>query len=188
MNASVTSKALLDGTARLRQELDAQFRAPLMAYFLKRVQDRNEAEDLTQDVFLRLMAQAPNLRVDATGYVFKIAANLLRDRARRTITRSTRAHDSLDDPDNTHLESDLVEQLSPERVLLGREHLAAVIEALNDLDQRARHVFILFRIEKLRLRDIAEMYGLSVAAVERLVTKATTHVVARLRQIRIADQ
>ena len=36
-------------------ELDRSFRGPLLAYFLKRVKNRNEAEDLTQEVFIRLL-------------------------------------------------------------------------------------------------------------------------------------
>ncbi len=36
-------------------ELDRSFRGPLVAYFMKRVNSRNEAEDLTQEVFIRLL-------------------------------------------------------------------------------------------------------------------------------------
>ncbi len=63
--------------------LDARFRAPLMAYFLRRVGSRSEAEDLTQETFIRLMsARSLDHVAQADAYVFRIASNLLNDRAR----------------------------------------------------------------------------------------------------------
>ena len=58
-------------------ELDRTFRGPLLAFFLKRVRNRNEAEDLTQEVFVRLLHH-PDRNNGRTiyGYVFTIAANL----------------------------------------------------------------------------------------------------------------
>jgi len=67
----------------LRAALDARFRAPLMGYFLTRVKNREEAEDLTQEVFVRLMAIGSLDEIDrAEAFVFRIASNLLRDRGR----------------------------------------------------------------------------------------------------------
>src|SRR4051794_23554578 len=64
-------------------ELDARFRAPLMAYFLRRVSNRSEAEDLTQETFARLIAAHSFTLAEQVGaYVFRVAGNLLRDRAR----------------------------------------------------------------------------------------------------------
>src|ERR1700677_5124375 len=68
----------------LGQELDARFRAPLMAYFTRRTGDRIEAEDLTQETFPRLIASSSFEFADqANAYVFRVAMNLLRARARR---------------------------------------------------------------------------------------------------------
>jgi len=174
--------------ARFRELLDGRFRAPLMVYFLKRVQDRSEAEDLTQEVFVRLMARAKPLELETAGaYVFTIAANLLRDRARRLVTHQAHAHQSLDDPTNSPAHPNLTEEIGPERVLLGRENLRAVMDALSELDERTRNIFVLFRVEKMRQRDIAALYDLSVQAVERQVVKASTHLVVRLKQMSVRD-
>ena len=69
-----------------KQQLDdlwRRFRPALLAYFLRRVANPAEAEDLAHDVFVRL-ADIPfeQLR-SAEAYIFQIAVNLLRDRARR---------------------------------------------------------------------------------------------------------
>src|ERR1700761_2491477 len=77
------------------EALSLRFRAPLVAYFLNRVGDRHEAEDLAQDVFVRI-AGRPQALESPEGYVFTVAANLLKDRNRRRIARRTSAHHSLD--------------------------------------------------------------------------------------------
>ncbi|HEX4177640.1 MAG TPA: sigma-70 family RNA polymerase sigma factor [Rhizomicrobium sp.] len=159
-------------------ELSRRFRAPLMAYFLKRVHDRAEAEDLTQEAFVRLVRN-PDRHDGAAihAYVFTIAANLLRDRAR---ARAIRAGDHA--PVHELPEGyapGLVEDVSPERVLLARETLAEVLGALAELEDRTRDIFILSRLENLPQREIAALYGISVSAVEKHVIRAMAHLGAR---------
>ena len=74
--------------AKVIGDLSVRFRPALMAFFLRRIRNFSEAEDLTQEVLLRVAQKSETLdtgRPDA--YVFQIAANLLRDRARRTNVR-----------------------------------------------------------------------------------------------------
>ena len=69
--------------------LSQRFRPALMAFFLRRIRNHAEAEDLTQDVLARLASHASTIdpaRPDA--YVFQTAANLLRDRWRRAKIRA----------------------------------------------------------------------------------------------------
>jgi RNA polymerase sigma-70 factor (ECF subfamily) len=156
-----------------------------MSYFLKRTYDRREAEDLTQEVFVRLMS-CTVARQTADSLVFTIASNLLRDRRRRQTTRYFDAHDSLDDP-KAKTSVALVEEIGPERVLLARESLAATMGALNELDERTRDIFVLFRLENMLQRDIAALFGISVSAVEKQIVKASTYVATRLRTRELTD-
>src|SRR5690349_12246421 len=65
-------------------DLDRRFRSALLAYFGRRVSSVSEAEDLTQDVFERLLrALEAGPILNAEALIFRIAVNLLRDRARR---------------------------------------------------------------------------------------------------------
>jgi RNA polymerase sigma factor (sigma-70 family) len=176
--------------ARFRAELDDQFRAPLMAYFGKRVASRGEAEDLTQEVFVRLLAQADvPVAARARPYIFTVAANLLRDRARRAASRQASAHVSLAhvllDRENRH---GLVEDREPERVLMGKESLEKAIAALSELGETTRNAFVLFRLEKMRQRDIAALFGLSVSTIEKHIMKAMAHLGAKLAATSDTDQ
>ena len=165
-------------------ELDRSFRGPLVAYFLKRVGSRNEAEDLTQEVFIRLVNHPDkNNGQTIEGYVFTIAANLLRDRAKSVATAhrgQTQSLDLLDEKDA--FSSNLVEDRNPERVLVGRQTIQDVLEALAELGERTRDIFILARLENVQHREIAAMYGVSVSAVEKMIMKAMAHLGARFLQ------
>lgn len=165
--------------------LDARFRGPLMVFFLRRQFARAEAEDLTQEVFLRMVGrdggEAPE---NPEVYVFQVAANLLRDRVRRDVARKADAHASLDAPGDLTASGitnhpQLVEDRGPERVLLAREMLAEALRALDELGERTRHIYILHRLEKMRHKEIAALLGLSVSAVEKHIIRAVAHLAER---------
>jgi RNA polymerase sigma-70 factor (ECF subfamily) len=162
-------------------ELDRSFRGPLLAYFLKRVKNRNEAEDLTQEVFVRLLHHPDrNNGHTLDGYVFTIAANLLRDRAKSVTTAHDRRIQSLDLlAEKDAFSANLVEDRSPERVLVGKQTIQDVLDALAELGERTRDVFILARLENVQHREIAAIYGISVSMVEKLMMKAMAHLGAR---------
>lgn len=175
--------ALSSATRRTREAVVARYRKPLLAYFHRQTGDRAEAEDLTHDVLLRtldLSLDQGDAAVDA--YIFTMASNLLRDRARRRAARAADRHVSLavsnsdDGRETLHLPADL----SPaDRVLIGRERLDQAIAALRQLPDRTRQVFVLFRLENMRQAEIARRLGISVSAVEKHVIKAAAHL-ARL--------
>src|SRR3546814_11240419 len=67
-----------------------QYRAPLVAYFLRRVHIRAEAEDLAQEVFARLVARDGGYADEsARSYIFAIATHPARDRFRRLRVRGS---------------------------------------------------------------------------------------------------
>jgi RNA polymerase sigma factor (sigma-70 family) len=151
-----------------------------MSFFLRRVGDHAEAEDLTQQVFLRLLGSGGVKEPEhAEGFVFTVATNLLRDRARRSARRGPAAIPAPDPDLVSELARELAEDRSPERVLLGRESLAEVLRALDELGERTRDMFILFRLENMKQRDIAALYGIGVSTVEKHIMKATLHLAKR---------
>ena len=154
------------GRERFLQQLSERYRQPLTAYFRRRVGSANEAEDLSQEVFLRLVRRSDLERIDnPEAFLFRTAVNLLRDRARRGKARESRLVAAAQGADG-------VEELSPERVFDSRQHLALVLEVLAQLDERARDAFILHRLEGMKHAQIAELYGVSVSSVEKYIIKA----------------
>ena len=159
---------------RLRARLSARYRAPLAAFFVRRIGDPAEAEDLAQDVLLRVIDKVDLGALDKPdGYLFQIAGNLLTDRARRLKTRAI----AQPDVESFHLQAEV---LTPERVLQGKQDLAAVMAALRELPERTRDMFVLHRFEGLKHKDIAEQFGVSRSAVEKQLSKALAHLANRL--------
>jgi RNA polymerase sigma-70 factor (ECF subfamily) len=154
-----------DRESFLRQ-VSERYRQPLTAYFQRRVHSRIEAEDLTQEVFLRLVRRLDLDTIEnPEAFVFQTAMNLLRDRSRRGKTQLSHLSDL------AHRERS-IEELSPERVFDSRQSLNLVLSVLEELDERSRDAFILHRLEGMKHAEIASLYGVSVSSVEKYIIKA----------------
>jgi len=165
---------------QLRLDLGARFSGPLRSYFLRRIGDRAQAEDLAQEVLLRMIrATDADLIENPESYVFKAAANLLLDHRRRTLRNPTLRARSLDAALEDEFVARLVEDRSPERVLLGEATLLEVSRALDELSELTRNVFILFRLENMLQKDIAALCGIAQSTVEKHVMRAMVHLAKR---------
>jgi RNA polymerase sigma factor (sigma-70 family) len=156
-------------------ESGARFTPALRAFFSRRAH-QNDVEDLVQEVLLRIQKRQPAPVVNnVEGYLFEVAANVLIDRGRRDRTRRRSDHCEFQEIHHP------VDEMSPERVLQGREQMARAMAALNELPERTRRVFILVRFEEMSYKLVAQRVGVSVSAVEKHVMKALRHLHARLR-------
>lgn len=168
------------------EQISHAYRRPLMTYFLRHTGDHAEAEDLTQETLLRALRAGDGEAIETPdGFVFTIASNLLRDRARKRITRQADRHVSLYPPGDGETTAEplqlAAEDLPADRVLMGKEKLRRTLDALAELPDRTREIFILFRVERLRQTEIAARLGISVSAVEKHVVRAVAHLARRFR-------
>jgi RNA polymerase sigma-70 factor (ECF subfamily) len=147
-----------------------QYRPALISFFRRRCKNLALAEDLAQDVIVRTLDRKWANEEEAKGYVFRTAANLWCDKARREIALG-----------GTELRWDenIVQGVSGgiplERVLLSEEELHRVDAALLQLGERTRDIFVLNRLEQMKNHEIAAMLGISESAVEKHMTKALAH-------------
>jgi len=156
-------------------DLSVRYGQAVRRFFSRRLRDGADVEDLTQEVFARLLKRAELGEIaNIEGYLFHTAANLLRERARKSARRPGDAVTA--DPELV----DSVEDFSPERILLGREAYARMVEALQELPERARTIFVLNRFEELSAAEIARRLGVSVSTVEKDMMRAIAHLKARL--------
>jgi RNA polymerase sigma factor (sigma-70 family) len=157
-----------------------RFQTPLRAYFRRRLSDRADADDLTQEVFIRL-GRYPDRNGGDTieAYVFKVASSVLNDWGRCRTSRCATAHHALADPsESSTIPSVLIEDRTPERVLVAKETIKGIEDALAQLNQRTRDIFLLSRLENVQHREIASLYDISVSAVEKHVARAIAHIAA----------
>ena len=155
--------------------LNQRYRSALVAFFYRRTASHADAEDLTQDVFVRLANSGDQDIQNVDAYIFQIAANLLKDRGRRSKTQSTALSNvSLLD----HVEAEFRD---PSRFLMGKEQLNQITGYLAELPERTRTIFILFRIEGIGQNQLASAYQISTRAVQKHVANALAHILQRLK-------
>ncbi|AQR63599.1 RNA polymerase subunit sigma-24 [Brevundimonas sp. LM2] len=160
--------AFLDGLAR-------RYSQPLARFFARRVANKADVPDLVQDVFIGLSRMKDPTQIERPEtFLFVAAANALRDRNRREITRRAGAHDEFDDQFN------FGSGFSPERVLEARDALVRIRESLSDLPVRTRDAFVLRAFEELTMAEVASALGVSVRAAEKHYARALVHVAAAL--------
>ena len=158
------------------EDLSVRFRPALIGYFRRRIKDSAEAEDLAQEVFLRMLRRGNVAALqDVRAYLFETASSVLVDRGRRGAVRRRSKHDSFDP------QAHAGETFPSERVFIARESLNRASVALLELPERTRTIFVLRRLEGMRYADVARRLGISVSAVEKHMVRAVAHLTERMK-------
>lgn len=147
-----------------------------MAY--RRVHDRELAADLTQDTFLRYVgldrAQRTGQIANPRFFLIRVLRNLIidfgRSRMRRGVPASLEVvqHELLDDAPG------------PAEMLLLKEQLCLLHQALDELPANCRQALLLNRIEGMGHAAIAERLGVSPSMVSKYIMRALSHCACRL--------
>ncbi len=146
-----------------------QYGPGLRRYFARRA-DPAEADDLVQEVFLAMHRRVDDTPIgNVQGYLFRVAAGVLSKRTGRAAEPIPESFS-------------LADELSPERRLLGREALARLVEAMQALPPRARQAFTLHRFEEMTYAAIAAHMGVSVSAIEQLISRASERLTAAMEE------
>lgn len=151
-------------------------REALKRFLSRRTGSPETAEDLTQDVWLRLAGQPAGERPigNPEAYVFRVAANMATDRGRAEQRRRL-----------TPLEIEALlalpdEAPGPEAQAAGRAELALLARALAELPARRREILLASRLQGLPHREIAARHGVTTRTVEKEILRALTHCAERL--------
>ncbi len=132
------------------------------------------AEDLFQDLWMRLTERRSGPIADPLSYVMRAANNLMLDRYRSARQRMLRDH--------AWSETGAVEKPSAEAALISREQLARVEAAIAATGDRPARIFRRFRIDGIAQRDIAAEFGVSLSTVEADLRKVYATLAAVRRQ------
>ncbi len=150
------------GATRLFQ----RWSGPLLKFTGRMLGDPAEAEEVTQDVFLKVIARAGQYdgRASVASWLFAIAANACRDRLRRSARRPSVPLDAVAEVPEPDLPVDLR--------LVERQRRAAVRRALALLSDEQREVLVLARYHGLPYAEIARALSISEGAVKTRVFRA----------------
>lgn len=135
-----------------------------------------EAEDLLQELWLKVSGATSGPIASPLSYLFRAAENLMRDRYRAT--RQAVLRDKAWDESHSPASPGVSDSPSAERLLIARQELARVETALETLGPRVREVLRLHRIEGVSQRDIAARLGVSLSTIEADMRKAYRAILA----------
>ena len=169
-------------SSEVMQDFDAlvsEHRPRIFRFLLASLRNRESAENLTQECFLRAYRAREQFRGAASipTWLLQIAANLVRDHESSGRLKFWRRALGIDLRDVMDIVPD--RQMSPESMLSVKQQVEAVWRAAAKLSERQRTVFLLRFVEDLDLLEIAEVTGLKLGTVK-------THLFRALEAVRSA--
>lgn len=148
-------------------ERATQLRPTLLRIARRRTGCPYRAEDVVQDVFLKLLqTPAPDADGITDAYIRRMVSNLAIDRCRRCALERT-LFASLDDPDIPPPR----QTSTAETRLLSADGLRCVASELRRMPRRDRRIFLLHRLDGIPQKDIADTHRLSRASVCGIIRK-----------------
>ena len=153
-----------------------KYRRPMVNFMYRMAHNAAAAEDLAQEVFLRVYRSRASYEASAkfTTWMYRIATNLALNHLRDTKTERIEVSVSLDEPDETTGRTPDVAShgLTAEEDLLRRERLAAIRKEVEALPERQRMAVIMHKYQQMDYKQIAEVLKLSESATKSLLFRA----------------
>ena len=155
-------------------------RSALLRLLKARLGNAEDAEDVVQELFLRLERMPAAEIANPTAYVYQMALNLARDHQRQHLRG--RARDGhWREATQTMLAAEPVEtQPSAEEAYDARQKLDRVVAALDELSPHCRRVFVMHKFEELTHTEIMARLGIARSTVEKHMTTALKLLTQRL--------
>jgi RNA polymerase sigma-70 factor (ECF subfamily) len=158
--------------------LFVRYAKPILSFVYEIIGDRDLAEEITQETFVRAFKNLDQVRDDtkAATWLFGIGKNV----AREALRSKQRERVNRNQEDAAEL-CDNVAQHSPSETLLSKELNSAIRRALRLLDEDHRLVFVLKVFHQCRYEEIAEITGFSLAKVKTDLHRARLELRKRIR-------
>jgi len=180
----------LKGQERAAHELVSRYQRPVFSFIFRMVRDRELAEDLAQETFIRAF---DNLRkydpeYKFSSWLFKVGHNLTVDHIRRRELDTVSIHGAPDavtadqqEATAVSLESDFER---PDELLEARELGAAIEEAISSLRPDYRTAILLRHVEGRSYDEIADIMGIPLGTVKTYIHRARSELQELLGPLR----
>jgi RNA polymerase sigma-70 factor (ECF subfamily) len=153
-----------------------KYRRPLVSFMYRMARNTAAAEDLAQEVFLRVYRSRETYEASAkfTTWLYRIATNLAVNHARDTRHERPEITVSLDEPDEeTGSTLDVADgNVSAEEALVRRERMAAIRGRVEALPERQRLAVLMHKYQQMDYKQIADVLKLSESATKSLLFRA----------------
>jgi RNA polymerase sigma-70 factor (ECF subfamily) len=163
-----------------------KYRRPIVSFMYRMAHNAAGAEDLAQEVFLRVYRSRETYEASAkfTTWLYRIATNLAVNHARDTRYERPENQVSLDEPDQESGNTLDLPDVTPsvEENLVQRERLAAIRQRVQALPERQRVAVMMHKYQQMDYRQIAEVLKLSESATKSLLFRAYETLREQLRE------
>jgi len=163
-----------------------KYRRPMVNFMYRMAHNSAGAEDLAQEVFLRVYRSRETYEASAkfTTWLYRIATNLAVNHARDTRHERPENQVSLDEPDEESGRTLDVPDAAPsaEEDLVQRERVAAIRQCVEALPERQRVAVVMHKYQQMDYRQIADVLKLSESATKSLLFRAYETLREQLRE------
>jgi RNA polymerase sigma-70 factor (ECF subfamily) len=153
-----------------------KYRRAMVSFMYRMVRNPATAEDLAQEVFLRVYRSRENYEPSAkfTTWLYRIATNLAVNYARDSRHERPENMVSIDEKDEeSGLSVDVPDtSLTAEQGILRRERMAAIRQKVQQLPERQRVAVVMHKYQQMDYRQIAQVLKLSESATKSLLFRA----------------
>jgi RNA polymerase sigma-70 factor (ECF subfamily) len=154
----------------------AKYRKPIVHFMFRMVHNQAVAEELAQEVFLRIYRSRETYRAEArfSTWLYRIATNLGVNHARDTRHERTASTIYLDEPDSETGTTPDVADMTPsvEADLLRNERMKAIRQHVMALPERQKTAVLMHKYQGLDYKQIGEVLKLSESATKSLLFRA----------------
>jgi RNA polymerase sigma-70 factor (ECF subfamily) len=170
------------GDRRAFEALFDRYSTAMVNFAYRYVGDRGRAEELAQDVFLKLYRSLPSYTPTSKfrTFLYRVATNHFLNELRRGEYRSRPA--PLEDDEDQRRELPDHTATRPDQMAEARQTEEAIGRALGTLSDRERLALSLCRLQGLSYREIAEVLETTESAVKSLIHRATIALARQLDQ------
>lgn len=155
------------------EQLFVRHRRALIRFLSRKLGSVDDAQEIAQDAFLRLLRLENPDEIDNTrAFLFQVAANMAVDRLRR---RGVQARVLEEGGDQAGEALEMQGPFTPEQEVAAREHLRLLFQSIEAMPTRCRQALLLHRLRGLSYAEIAREMGVSVSSVEKYILEALKH-------------
>lgn len=183
--------AYREGDAEAFETLLARYRRPLFNVILRSVRDRGRAEEIYQDVWMKVIERSGDFRGDAkfSTWLYTIARNQCIDHQRKMRFRGHASLEAAQGETGTSL-GDRMPNPGPstETLAAGRLMRERITEAVRQLPEEQREVFLLRHLQGMAFAEIAEVVGIPANTVKSRMRYALERLQRALRDWERSDE
>jgi RNA polymerase sigma-70 factor, ECF subfamily len=179
-----------DGSERAYRELIGRYQRPVFSLIYRLVRDREKAEDLAQDTFIKVLNNIDRYKPEFkfSSWIFKIAHNTSLDHLRKKEPETLSLDGSPHARTAAEVEASTITPESgdenPEQYTLNRELGVEIEGALGSLRADYRTAIVLCHVEGRPYEEIAEIMGVPLGTVKTYIHRGRKELMQRLEHLR----